>query len=302
MTIARKISEAFESFLFRPSPTDDVSVYIAGHRIPWKPGLPVPITSLTTAVIVPTTTQVFPVTLTERTKDGQSLSIQCEIAVTYDVKTISSRRNFMFDLVRQAYTTDDPNKIGTDATSLVRNAVRATVATWDLAEASNKASELEEAVSNAIGDGSNDARDLGLAVERFSVTRLTPSNNDLVRALEAKVREQLLQEEGTALAARRRADADNAHELRMKELEHDKTEAATELAVVEAKKAAETARANLDAEVEKLRLEGYKGLDPMQLVAIALLKLGSGGTLTSLSLTPDLETALKKGLGSHASG
>ncbi len=256
-------------------------------------------------VSVPAASRDEPFIFQETTRDFQEITVQGR--VTWRVKDaprLASMLNFTLDTSGNKYVSDDPEKLPTRVLHQVQVAMRAVLSSLELQSALSSSQTLVTTVQNGLSSN-RELEALGLEILGLSVLAIKPKP-ETGKALEARVREQILREADEAAYARRNAAVEQertikenelntevAIEKKKRQVQEEKVEAERVLkqkknAIAEedlaaqvdreekrkalVEKAAENARAEADAKAYQLAamLNTVKSVDVKTLEALAL--------------------------------
>jgi len=205
-------------------------------------------------VAIPLASVDVPFIFQEVTADFQEISIQGQ--VTYRVanpKQLAQLLNFSLDLKGQSYLSNDPEKLPQRVINLIQVLLRAMLKNLKLREALSASDDLVRQVRTGLTE-SESLQALGLEVLGLSILAIRPTP-ETARALEAEVREQLLQRADEAIYTRRNAAVEQERGIKENELN-------TEIAVENKKR--EISEARMDAQIaveNKKRLVGEAKMD-----------------------------------------
>ena len=192
----------------------------------------------TSLVAVPVASTDAPFIFNEVTADFQEITIQGQ--VTYriaDPQRVAQLLNFSLDGVRQAYVSDDPQKLPQRVVNVIKVLTQKELQTLTLRQALRAADALVQRIGAGLR-ASAEINALGLEVLGLSILAIRP-NPETARALEAAAREQLLREADEAIYARRNSAVEQERAIRENELN-------TEIAVENKKR--QIREAQVDAE------------------------------------------------------
>ena len=177
----------------------------------------------TSLVAVPTNATEVPFMFKESTSDFQEVTLQGQLVYRVcDPERLASSMNFTLSADQQGYISDDPEKIKSRLVRLIQVAVRNSIEKMPLRAALTGADELIRQVRSVVSN-SETLIALGIEVIDLALLAIKPSP-ETARALEAAVREQLLQEADDAIYIRRNASIEQERKVKENELN-------TELAV-----------------------------------------------------------------------
>jgi regulator of protease activity HflC (stomatin/prohibitin superfamily) len=291
---------------FKGQPTDYVLRYSGGRVRGEGAGLAFYYFPFNTQVVaVPTQSLEAAFVFTELTRDYQEVTLQGQ--ATYrirDPKTAAGLLNFRIDPKTQAYTSDDPEKLGRRVTNLVQVKMRSEIARRGLAEAVREATAYAAAVADKLRAAAPLAA-LGVEVQSVDLLSVRPTP-EVGKALEAESREALLRKADEAIYARRAAAVDEERTIKEKELASDSAleekrqglielQGANTLKETDYSAQARERAADAEAKASELQLGVYRALDPRALLAYALHELGANaGRVGNLTITTELLAELLK--------
>ena len=277
-------------------PNDFVALVRGGSEVATGKGLAGFLRPSTSVAVVPLGVKVVNFQVTERSQDGQQVTVVGELAVSY---VPEMREKFDFSVFREngQYRNDPTAEIEDQVRIAVRNPLRVTLATMTLDQlATNGVAQLEEVLSTEVADKSSQLmRRLQaneIAVQSASVQSALPSDNKVAAAFGAEQREDLLAKQDKAVADRRQKAAESDRSIR-------EFEEATALKLV--KKQAQRVdeegknvvkRAEADATAEAARLAVFEGMEPGAVLAQAVWKAAGSG-IDRLSIDPALLAAIR---------
>lgn len=289
--------------------TDYVFLYSSGRLAHKGSGLSgILFAPFATAAVVPTDARDDVFAVEGVTADFQTVTIQGLISHRVgDPVAAVKRQDFSVNL-RNMHPRGEPMKqIAERLKAIAQTAARETLAKATLDDALTKSGDLSAAIMTAIraDDGVAAA---GVAVERVLVLSIRPAP-EIRKALEADIREQLLRKADAALFERRRAAANDEHDLKMRneanavelaqaEIANAKSLEGEKLSLAQARAATVKAEAAAAAEAERSRLSPWTELAPGVIAAIGLKDWASANTsLTSLTLSGDALEKIADALG-----
>ena len=171
----------------------------------------------TSLIAVPMASIDVPFILNEVTADFQDITIQGQIA--YRVKeprTLAQIMNFTLAQNAKDYVSDDPKKIWQRVINQIQVLMRAELQKLTIRQALQSSDELVRKVRQNLVD-SEFVTQLGIEVMALSVLAVKP-NPETARALEAKIREQMLLEADEAIYRRRNAAVEQERTIKENEL------------------------------------------------------------------------------------
>ena len=199
-------------------PNDFVALVRGGSEVATGKGLAGFLRPSTSVAVVPLGVKVVNFQVTERSQDGQQVTVVGELAVSY---VPEMREKFDFSVFREngQYRNDPTAEIEDQVRIAVRNPLRVTLATMTLDQlATNGVAQLEEVLSTEVADKSSQLmRRLQaneIAVQSASVQSALPSDNKVAAAFGAEQREDLLAKQDKAVADRRQKAAESDRSIR----------------------------------------------------------------------------------------
>ena len=210
-------------------------------------------TSVLTAV--PVGSQEVPFMFTEVTKDFQEVTVQGQfIYQVIDARKLSELMNFSLKSDGKTYQSDDPKKLSNRLVNLVQVKVRAMVQQMELRDVLASSDSLvtnlrQELSSSAVLDS------MGISVLDIAIVAIKPTP-ETSRALEAAVREKLLQEADEAIYIRRNASVEQERAIKENELLTDIAVEQKKREIEETKREATRAIQEKDRVIQQEGLEG----------------------------------------------
>jgi SPFH domain / Band 7 family len=201
----------------------------------------------TSLVAVPVASTEAPFIFEEATADFQAVSVQGE--VTYrvaDPKKLASLMNFTLASNGTGYTSEDPEKLPQRLINLVHVLARAEIEKLPLRQAVRGADAIVAAVRKRLATEPEIAA-LGVEVLGLSILAIKPTP-ETARALEAEMREKLLQEADQAIYARRNSAVEQERAIKENELN-------TEIAVENKKRQIRETQMDAERAVQEKRAQ-----------------------------------------------
>lgn len=196
-------------------------------------------------VAVPMASVDVPFMLNEVTADFQDVTIQGQVAYRVrDPKMLSRLLNFTLAPNARDYVSDDPKKVPQRVINQVQVLMRGELQKLPLREALQSSETLVQNVRRNLVDSEFVAQ-LGIEVLSLSVLAVKP-NPETARALEAKIREQLLLEADEAIYRRRNSAVEQERAIKENELN-------TEVAVENKKRQIREAQVDADGAIQGKR-------------------------------------------------
>jgi len=217
----------------------------------------------TSLVAVPTGTSDLPFIFKETTQDYQEVTVQGQLVyriaepdklaalMNYTLKSDASSTNL-------SYRADDPDKLRNRILNLIQVKMSASIENMALRESLASSQTLVRTIKSEL-ISSDVLTTLGIEVIDLSIVAIKPAP-ETARALEATVREQLLEEADDALYRRRNASIEQERAVKENELSTELAIEAKQREIKEEKLKAERAlqeqrremkREQLEAEVEQ---------------------------------------------------
>jgi len=279
--------------------TDHVFVYSGGRLRRQGLGLSgFVFAPFATAAAVPTDARDDVFAVEAISADYQVLTIQGLISHRIaDPAAAVARQDFSIDLSTARPNAEPMKQIAERLQAIAQTAARESLSKVTLDAALNRSDELGRTIVDSVRADAGVAA-AGIAVERVLVLSIRPAP-EIRKALEASLREQLLRQADAAVFERRRAAANDEHDLQMRNEANARRLAESELAnaqalEIERKKLAEQRAATVAAEAEseaaaqRLRLAPWTEVSNGTIAALALRDWASRDTsLSSLSIASD---------------
>ncbi len=208
----------------------------------------------TTINIIPMDSVEIPFIFSEITNDFQDLAIQGQI--TYQIEQPEIIAN-LIDYTHDGskYLSDDNKKLPTRILNILQEEVKRIVEVKTLREVLTASSEISRSVLPAI-QGNREIESLGIAVLGLRITSIKPTP-ETSRALEAEMRETILQEADEAIYRRRNAAIEQERSIQENQLN-------TEIAIEEKKRQilekqliTESEELEARAAMEKLKMKQF---------------------------------------------
>ncbi|MCE9521305.1 MAG: hypothetical protein K8S25_02585 [Alphaproteobacteria bacterium] len=280
-------------------PTDYVMLYRGGRIRRQGVGLAGFVYApFATAAAVPTDARDEIFAVEAMTVDYQTITIQGLISYRIkDAAVAGTRQDFSINLATGAHTAEPMKQIVERLRAIAQTACRDALVRSTLDAALNKSDDLSQVIMRGIADDKRLAAD-GIGVDRVLVLSLKPTP-EIRKALEAKLREELLRQADAAMFERRRAATTDEHDLKLRDEKNKRELAETALAneqalederrkVAEAKAETLKAEAGADAEALRIRLKPWTEISAQHISAMAFKDWANRDTgLTSLSLGGD---------------
>lgn len=208
-----------------------------------------------TLVAVPMASVDKPFMFAETTLDFQEVSIQGRVVYrVVDPERLSQMANFALKPNGAGYASEDPDKLDNRILNQVQVMVRAEIQAMSLADALVAGDGLTQAVSERLRESAR-LGELGIEVMDLAILAVKPTP-ETARALEAEMRERVLQDADEAVYRRRNAAVDQERAIKENELQTDIAVAQKDREVREAEMEAKRAVAEKKRAIEQEELEG----------------------------------------------
>lgn len=208
-----------------------------------------------TLIAIPMASVDQPFMFAEATADFQEVTLQGR--VVYRISNpgrLAQMANFALKANGSGYISDDPEKIDNRVLNQVQVMVRSEIQAMPLADALVAGSRLTEAVSDRLKH-SEPLSELGIEIMDLAILAVKPTP-ETSRALEAEMRERVLQDADEAIFRRRNAAVDQERSIKENELQTDIAIAEKDREVREAEMEAKRAVAQKQRAIENENLEG----------------------------------------------
>jgi regulator of protease activity HflC (stomatin/prohibitin superfamily) len=232
------------------------------------------------------------------TADYQTITIQGLISFRIrDPGVAAARQDFSINLLTGAHMAEPMKQIVERLRAIAQTACRDALVRSTLDAALNKSDELAQVIMRGIAEDKRLSGD-GIGVDRVLVLSLKPTP-EIRKALEAKLREQLLRQADAAMFDRRREATADEHDLKLRDEKNKRELSENALAneqaleaerrkLAEAKAQTQKAQADADAEALRIRLKPWTEISAQHIGAMAFKDWANRETtLTSLSLGGD---------------
>lgn len=197
----------------------------------------------TSIVVIPVGSVDAPFIFEEVTSDFQTVTVQGQITFRIvDQKNTAKLLNYTYDIRRNGYVSDDPQKLSQRVINIVRVLTKKNLESLLLGDAVKSSEKLAQSIINEIRQNEEVVL-LGIEILGLSILAILP-NKETARALEAQAREQILKKADEALYERRNASIEQ--ERRVKENEFN-----TEIAVENKKKQVREAQLEAESAVQE---------------------------------------------------
>jgi len=208
-----------------------------------------------TLVKVPMASVDQPFMFAEATVDFQEVTIQGRVVYrVIDPERLAQMVNFALKPDGSTYVSDDPDKLDNRVLNQVQVMVRSEIQSMSLSAALVIGSQLTESVWGRL-KLSPTLEQLGIEVMDLAILAVKPTP-ETARALEAEMRERVLQDADEAIYRRRNAAVDQERSIKENELQTDIAIALKEREVKEAEMEAQRAVAEKQREIQRENLDG----------------------------------------------
>ena len=233
---------------FKVQPTHYLLIYRSGKVVHEGAGASLIYFAPTASVaLIPLEGKDAPFIFTEITADFQEIAIQGNITYRVsDPKKLAALANFTLDSKGRGYVSEDPVKFPERVVRQVQVSIRSAVKALPLKEALASSDQLVQSVRQTV-EGSGWYQSMGVELLDLSILAIKPTP-ETARALEADIREQLLQRADEAVYVRRNAAVEQERAIKENELN-------TEIAVENKKRLVEEAKMDAERAVQEKRRE-----------------------------------------------
>ena len=223
---------------------------------------------------VPVGSQEVPFMFKEVTKDFQEVTVQGQfIYRIIDARKLSELMNYSLKPDGKTYQSDDPKKLPSRIVNLVQIRVRTMVQQMDLRDVLASSESLVKKLKQELSS-SNVLESMGVSVMDIAIVAIKPTP-ETSRALEASVREKLLQEADEAIYIRRNASVEQERSIKENELRTDIAVEQKKREIEETKREAKRAIQEKDRVIRQEKLNGDIQLEDQRK---ALVDLSSENT------------------------
>ena len=212
----------------------------------------------TSLVAVPTGTTDLPFIFKELTSDYQEVTVQGQVVYRIlDPEKISQLMNFSIKPVSTAkeiaYTSEDPNKLRNRIINLVQVKMRSAIEQLDLRQTITASQTLVRSIKAELGSSAV-LNAIGIEIMDLSIVAIKPTP-ETARALEAAVREQLLEEADEATYRRRNASIEQERIVKENELNTELVLESKQREIKEEKLKAELSLQEQRSEMQQIQLK-----------------------------------------------
>ncbi|MFZ5698673.1 MAG: SPFH domain-containing protein [Pseudomonadota bacterium] len=214
----------------------------------------------TSLVAVPVGSQDAPFMIKESTSDFQEVTVQGQVVFkVLDPEKLATMMNYTLDATAAGYVSKDPEKLPSRIINLVEVLVRAEVQQMGLRDALSAGKRLVTTVREQLR-GSPVLAELGVSIVDLAIQAVRPAP-ETSRALEASVREQLLQEADEAIYLRRNSAVEQERTIKENELKTELAVDAKKREIREAKMDAERAIKDKERQIRKDDMEAEVAME-----------------------------------------
>jgi len=222
-----------------------------------------------TLVSIPTASVDQPFMFAETTADFQEVTVQGRVVYRVaEPERLAGLMNYTLDSSGKRYVSDDPEKLNDRIVNQIQVAVRSEIQTMALARALVAGDSLMLAVRERL-NASQTLSALGIEILDMAILAVKPTP-ETARALEAEMRERLLQTADEAIYRRRNAAVEQERAIKENELQTDIALAEKEREVKEAEMEAKRAVAEKRREIEREEMESSIALENSRKALVAL--------------------------------
>lgn len=222
-----------------------------------------------TLASIPVGSQEIPFMFQEVTNDFQEVTVQGQfIYRVIDANKLAALMNYSLKSDGKTYQSDDPKKLATRIVNLVQIKVRAMVQKLDLRDVLGSTEDLISQLKQELS--SADVLDsLGISVMDIAIVAIKPTP-ETSRALEASVREKLMQEADEAIYIRRNASVEQERSIKENELRTDIAIEEKRREIEETKREAKRAIQEKDRVIRQEKLSGDIELEDQRKALVEL--------------------------------
>ncbi len=256
----------------------------------------------TTVAIVPTTMQTVNFSLEVQTSDKQTANVSGSVQVLLNPKIIVSKLDFTVNKESGGYLNQWQTVFQALITEKIPGPIRAKAKEISIVDIVNAQKELGDQLQTSLA-AEKSLSDFGILVQSCSVSKIVPTSSDILKAIGAEEKEQLLTKADKATHARQMAGAEDTRTLKQFESQtnlklvednqkiikqqndNEKLKADAVLVIEKEKKDAELAHS-------KQELEELTKIPSDKLLSISLVKFAQSGNLNNLNISPELINAI----------
>lgn len=256
----------------------------------------------TTVAIVPTTMQTINFSLEVQTSDKQTANMSGSVQVLFNPETIVSKLDFTVNKESGGYLNQWQTVFQALITEKIPGPIREKAKQITIVNIVNSQKELGDQLQTSL-IAEKSLSDFGILVQSCSVSKIAPSNSDILRAIGATEKEALLAKSDEATHKRQMSAAENDKALKTFELETDLSLEVQKKKIIEQENANEKLQADAklviekeqaDAKLEQLKneLEQLNSLGSDKLLGVSLFNFAKSGRLQTLNISPELIHAI----------
>jgi len=214
----------------------------------------------TSLVSIPLSARELPFMFHEVTEDFQSITVQG--AFLYRVSNperLASQMNFSLSENGKDYASEDPDKLEDRMVTLVQSLMNTQIRNLSLRVALSSAEVIAKTTIQQLRDSSL-VQSLGIEILDFLLQGIKPSS-DTARALEASVRESLLQAADEAIYERRNASIEQERIIKENELQTELAIQAKGREILEGKLEAKRIEQERNQSMQRAQMDGDVALE-----------------------------------------
>lgn len=225
-------------------------------------------------VAIPLGSQEVPFIFKEMTRDFQEITIQGQfIYRIIDTRKLSDLMNFTLKQDGLSYDSEDPVKLPSRLVNIVHVKVRTMIQELKLREALISSDTLVKNLDQEFAR-SDVLASMGISILDIAILAIKP-NPETARALEASVREKLLQDADEAIYIRRNASVEQERAIKENELCTDIAVEEKKREIEETKREAMRAIQEKDRVIQQEKLEGEIQLEEKRKTLVDLTSTNS---------------------------
>ena len=223
----------------------------------------------TSLVAIPVGSTDIPFMFKESTQDFQEVTVQGQVVFRIsDPEQLSSLMNYTLKKDGSSYTSSDPDKLHNRLVNLVQVAMQQELGEKNLREAIISSQQLAQSIHSQLTE-STVIKSLGLEIIDLAILAIKPTP-DMARALEAVVREELLEEADEALYKRRNSSIEYERSVKENELKTELTIEQKQQQIREEKLKAERSLQEQKRQIQQEKLEADISLEERRQALVAL--------------------------------
>ncbi len=283
-------------FFLKGGKEKDMGVAHSGLISPW-----------TTVAVVPTTTHTLDFQVKARSKDKQGITVTGNIKIKLEPKIAVKKFDFGMDVNTGSYVSEQwKQELKAVVVERVFAPVLKTAQDKDVVDLMTANSDFEQKINDSFSatatpsTGTNAGRkatvtlsEYGITLESCSVTKIDPDDRQVAETIGANEKQVMITAADKALHDRQMKAEESTRRL-------EKYKADTELELEQKKKDLITEQnannkllAEGDRDNTKTRLDGYKDVDSGKLLGASLFTAAGSGSITTVSIVPELAAAIK---------